>query len=413
MNNSSINRFLSTLNVVLLFAGYQFFSGMVSLFLGTADESPLVNVGYRGFYAIVCLLVIASNYKSKRPRNRLIVSVLFFFWFLLLLRFISDMYFNPSVSVLPAIRNRTLLYMVVLGLMPMASIVLSIKSIDFDLAFKWITILISVAIVIVFFQNFNYESEEIEGMSRASSEGLSSIGTGQLGLTAIVVSFCNLIRGTEKRVIWKLTFWLVLLLGIIVMLRSGSRGPFLGFVGVGFVWVISKTQKPLIWLPILLLCVVFYNQIFDFVLNVISYIAPNLSYRFTYKAEIGGQFDNRLYHYLSAIEAFRDSPIIGKQFAIYLPGNEMIYAHNIFLDTIMQLGIIGGLLMLTIIIGTLKLVYQLIRQVKSVLWICLLFVQQLFLLMVSSSLYYTPIFSLCIVLLFQWDSLRRSSNSLN
>lgn len=405
MKSSSYNRILSTLNVILIFAGYQFFSGMVSMFLGDA-ESLLVNVGYRGFYAIVCFLVIINNFNSKHPKNNNIVRVLFFFWLLVMIRFISDLYLNPSVSVSYAIRNRTLLYMVVLTLMPMVSVVLSIRNIDFDLAFKWITILISVAILVVFFQNFNYQSEEIEDMTRTSSEGLSSIGTGQLGLTAIVVSICYFFRGTQKKNSYKIAMIVVSILGVVVMLRSGSRGPLLALIGVGSVFGISKAKRPLIWLPVLLLFVVFYNQIFDFLLNIISYIAPNLSSRITHKSEIGGQFDNRMFYFMSAIGAFRESPFIGKQFAIYLPGDEMIYTHNIFLDSIMQLGIIGGLLMLTIIIGTLKLVYQLIRQGKNVLWICLLFIQQLFFLMVSSSFYYTPLFSICIVLLYQWDSVR-------
>lgn len=406
-SESSINSFLSTLNVVLLFAGYQFLSSAVSIFMGSAEEPQLLNAGYKFFYAIVCILVIIYNIGSKPAHSNRIILVLFIFWALLLLRFIDDMYLRPDISVLPSIRFRTWFYMVVLTLMPMVSISLSIEKINFASAFKWTTILISAAIVITFYQNFNYDTEEIEAMARESSEGLSSIGTGHLGLTAIILAVCNLISGTKKERFVRIALILVAILGVIVMLRSGSRGPLLAFLGAGAMLGISRTKRPFIWAPVIIIFILFHNQIFDLFINGISYIAPNLSSRFLHKAELGGQFDTRMFYYSSAIEAFLENPMIGKQFAIYLPGQEMIYSHNLFLDSIMQLGIIGGVLILSIIVATIALVYKLIRRGSSMVWICLLFIQELLYLMLSSSLYYTPLFSILIVMLFQWDSLEQ------
>ena len=415
MNSSSVNRFVSTLNVVLLFAGYEFFSAIVSIFVGNT-ESPMVNIGYRGLSTIVCLFVIFTNLgKRHHNSNQTIVLLLYIFWFLLIMRFVDDMYLRPEVSILPSIRTRTWLYMVILTIMPMISVSLSIEQIDFNRAFKWITILFFVSVIIAFFQNFNYDVEEIDEIStRVSSGGFSSIGSGHFALTAILLSACHLLRGGKRHAVLTIVLFGIIIVSTIVMLRTGSRGPLLAFFGVGAVFAISKTKRPLIWLLVLVVFALFYNQIFDLLLNAIRLVAPNLYSRFMFKAENGGQFESRMFHYLSAIEAFRDNPIIGKQFAIYLSGGEMVYAHNLFLDAIMQLGIIGGTMILVIVVGTMRLVYRLIRQGSCMLWICLIFVQKFFYLMLSSSFYYTPLFSIIIVLLFKWDSLeKRRSRSLN
>jgi len=407
MNSSSVNRFVSTLNVVLLFAGYEFFSAIVSIFIGNT-ESPIINIGYRGVSAIVCLFVIFNNFRIKhRPRNQTIVLLLYLFWSLLILRFIDDMYLSSEISILPSIRTRTWLYMVILTIMPMISVSLSIEQIDFNKAFKWITILIIVAVIIAFFQNFNYEPDELDEISRVSTEGLGSIGSGHMALTAIILSACHLINSGKKHAIITIVFFGIIVLSTIVMLRTGSRGPLLALFGVGIVFAISKTKRPILWLIVLAVFALFYNQIIDLLLNAIRPVAPNLYSRFTFKAENGGQFESRMFNYLSAIDAFRENPIIGKQFAIYLPGREMIYAHNLFLDSIMQLGIIGGTMILVIVVGTMRLVYRLIRQGRCIMWICLIFVQKFFYLMLSSSFYYTPIFSIIIVLLFKWVSMEK------
>lgn len=415
MNFSSVNRFLSTLNVVLLFAGYELFSGIVSVILGNLDSPLVMNIGYRGVSVVVCLLVIFQNLGIHYNKyNQRCITLLYIFWSLLILRFVYDMYFRPDVSVLPAICTKTWSYMVVLTIIPMISVSLSIKQIDFKQAFKWITILFSVAVLIAFFRNYYYDTDDIEELSRISLAGLSSIGSGQLALTAIILSSCYLLNEWKKQhsVLTLLLFAIIAIVGTIVMLRTGSRGPLLALVGVGGMLAIAKTNRPMIWIIFLIVFVLFFNQIVDLLLHGINVIAPNLYSRFMSKAESGGQFENRMFYYNSAIDAFRDNPIIGKQFAIYLPEREMIYSHNILLDSIMQLGIIGGSLMLVIIIETLRLSYRLIRSSSCVTWICLLFVQQLFYLMLSSSFYLTPLFSIIIVLLFKWDSIGKDTQSL-
>ena len=419
MKSSSLNQVVSTLNIVLLFAGYEFFSSVVSLLFGESAP-PLMNILYRAFATLICLIVIVYNLGGKhnlgtlKKRSNIPVVALYFLWALLLLRFVADMYFTPGLHVSSENISRTWLYMVVLTIMPMISVSLSFQKINFDASFKWVLILYSITIIISFLLNYNVEAEDISNTDRLSATGLSSIGSGHVGLSAIILSVCYYLKHKTKRPIIIIGIGLVTVLGVIVMLRSGSRGPLLAFMGVIAVFAFSKSKRPIIWLVIFLICLLFYEQIFNAFLSLINVVAPNLYFRFTNKSESGGQFESRLFYYLYAIDAFLESPIIGKQFAIYPSDGEveMIYAHNLFLDVLMQLGILGGGLMLSIVLGALRRVYHMIKNNGHILWICLLFVQRLFELMVSSSFYYTPIFSIAIILIVYWMSNSKGNDSI-
>ncbi len=400
MQSSAFNRVLSTFNIVLLFAGYEF-AAVVGAAIFGIDSSRLISIPYRAISSAVCVLVILLNLVTNYAKPDKRTLVFFVFWGLLLLRFFYDMVIRTDVNVLPGIVSRTWLYMIVLTILPMISIILSVSKVDFEFALKTILVLLAISVVVAFISN--YDIDELSEYERLQASGIGTIGTGHLGLSAMLLSAYYIFRKPRKNLLIVILLMVVVGLSLVVMLRSGSRGPVLSLLGVVLVFLFSRSKYKGLYLAIICMAIVLFNGLFDVFLKAIDNIAPNLYNRFVAKEEVG-QFGSRLFYYTNVIQAFLSSPIWGKQFAIYIQGNEMIYAHNIILDALMQLGIIGGGLLVYVIVTTLRVVFRFIVDHKLV-WVCLLWIQLLFELMVSSSIYYTPLFSVIIVLLFSYQKI--------
>lgn len=399
MRSSSFNSVLSTFNIVLLFAGYEFAAVTGAAMLGI-DSSRLISIPYRVFSSVICVLVILLNLvnRFKKPDKRILLF--FVFWGLLILRFFYDVFLRVDVSLLSSVISRTWLYMIVLTILPMISVILSITKVNFEIAFKLILIMLAVSVCLSFVRHFDLD--ELSEYERLQASGLGSIGTGHLGLTVMLFSAYYIFSKPKKNILIIGLLVAVIGISLMVMLRSGSRGPVLSFIGVIIAFFISRTKHKGVYVLLICFAIIFFNVFFEYLLKIIEDIAPNLYYRFESKEEVG-QFGSRLYYYSIAFKAFLSSPLWGAQFAIYLPGNEMIYAHNIFIDALMQLGLIGGGLLGYVLFSVIKIVFNFIAEHKLV-WICLLFIQLLFELMVSSSIYYTPLFSVIIVLLFTYQN---------
>ncbi|MCH3923903.1 MAG: O-antigen ligase family protein [Bacteroidales bacterium] len=396
MNQSKINTFFSTLNLVLCLVGYQFTTSVFSFVIPEAEDSRLLTVPYRAFALLVCLITIFLNVRSKFTLKP-ILKVLSIFWLLLLVRFAYDMYYRTDIFIFRDQVNQTWLYMVAMTIIPMYSIMKSYRNIDFDMLLKWTYILLSVAICFTFFSNQSFQ-EDTESRLDANI-ALITINTGHMGLTAIILSIYILVKKNLPK-ISKIIVIGISILSIFIWLRAGSRGPILAAIAIIAVLILGFSKHKV--RNILLLCVlsiVGYLCI-DYIMQGINYISPVLYDRFTYKASVG-QTEDRNPLYLYAINSFLESPIIGKNFAVYgLAYGWMIYSHNVILDSIMQLGIIGGVMIIYILYKSIVRIIKLVNLRSPYVWISLLLMQQIMSVMVSGAIYENPLLSILIVLLF-------------
>lgn len=394
MNQTKLNTFFSTLNIVLVFIGYQFTTSLFSPFMPETEASRIVTVPYRAFALLVCLITIFLNYKSKFKLN-VVLKVLMIYWALLLIRFFYDMYFRMDVYVFTDVKLRTLLFMIPMTLIPMYSVMKSYKVIDFKKLLTLTYILSSFTILYIFITNQSFQNSSLERLD--ANVALTTINTGHLGLFVLILSLFSLIRKNNslaKRIFYNI----IAIISVLVMLRAGSRGPLLAFVGVIIFWILGASKNKAQNLIILFFIVIIGYFSLEYILKFIEYVSPVLEARL--KRGQVEQIEGRDFLYINAWETFIENPFLGKNFAIYSGSGTMIYSHNLFMDSIMQLGIAGGLMIIYILLKTTFKIVDLIKLKSLYFWIGLILVQEIMAIMVSGSFYYSPIVSILIVLLF-------------
>ena len=396
MATNKANVFVSTLNVALVIAGFQFATSIFAGLLRGNDAegaSMAITVPYHAFALIVSCLAWGYNAKEK-TNSPMIIKVLWLFWALLFVRFFYDMYFRNDVIVFPLEKYRVLLFMGPMTIIPMISVMKSYRYIDYSKLLKWTFFFISVSMILTAFNSSMFIDAEAE--RAGANEAMGSIGSGHMGLTGLIISVFILFNKKLPFPL-KMVVAFIALISTIVLLRSGSRGPVLALVGIIAVLVFGKMKNKTVGiLSVLIVAVVGYLMI-DYIMEAIEYISPTLYGRFDQKS--GEQFGTREYLYLMAWEEFRSNPLLGSSFGIYEDG-AIGYAHNAFLDALMQLGIGGGLMMLYLYLKPTIDTARLIRERNDIMWIGLILVQNMIGTMVSGAFYNKPVISVLIILLY-------------
>ncbi|MEE0442218.1 MAG: hypothetical protein UDG84_07365, partial [Thomasclavelia sp.] len=147
--------------------------------------SQIVTIPYRALSVFIPVLIIFRNLKEKYKMGT-IVKVLWFYWGLLLLRFFVDFFVKDNTQVLPSTVMKSFLFMGPMTLVPMFAVQKSVRFINMDKLFKWTYYIASISVIIIFIkQNLGFGGGTYERMQ--ASVALGSLGTGQLGLIALIM----------------------------------------------------------------------------------------------------------------------------------------------------------------------------------------------------------------------------------
>lgn len=390
----------STLLLVLTLIGFPLVTTMflpsVKSGMGDVVISRAVTVPYRMFMLLLCIYLMIFKTKDNllKPCKTQEFNIFFVFWGMYLIRILFDMYIR--IDSVRGLFTETIEYYVPLITIPTLFAIYNCSShIDYKKALKYLVILGILFLGMLVFKSpdFMSESEDMESRMGANA-ALGSIGLGQ-----ICISVCMLIIMFVKHT--KLKFWQKIIcfsgvfLSIFLMLRAGSRGPL--FQGIALFVIYQSLKRKNIVLSIfvvLLILSVFYlfkDRIFD----LISNISPVLGNRLE-ATMVDGDTSGRDVYYNIAIDNFLKSPIIGETFLV----DGRIYAHNYFIDTLMALGIIGGLLFTYIVYHLFVRIALLFRSNSEYEWLGLLSLQ-CFLAGLTSGCFYTDTeFSKYIIILF-------------
>lgn len=388
---------LSTLNVFLSIVGYQLIMVIFSNNMEAEGASQIITVPYRAISVIIPFLVIIINYKESYKLGR-IVKILWFYWFLLFIRFIYDFYIKTYVQVDHADIIKTFLFMGPMTLLPMFAVMKSINYIDINKLFKWTFIATSLSVIIIFLkQGLGIYTNEYSRMQ--ASMALGSLGTGQLGLMGIIMCFSYLYLFKEINFIKKTFVYLIVFISALILLRAASRGPLLIGIVLFFIIIFSKIKNKFISFSFISFLVLILYLAYDFILEIVGNISPMLVARLV--SASGNQFGTRSTFYHNAINTFLDHPFTGGAFGHY-SDNVIMYTHNAFLDSIMQLGIIG-LIIVYLYLFPIKKTMQFISSKDFRLWIGLILTQSMISTMLSSSFYYSYEISILITYLFTYS----------
>ena len=387
---------LSTLNVFLSIVGYQLIMVIFSNNMETEGASQIISVPYRAISVVIPFLVIIMNYKEQYKLGR-IIRVLWFYWFLLFIRFINDFFIKTNVQVDSNDIIKTFLFMGPMTLVPMFAVMKSVKYIDINKLFKWTFFATSLSVIIIFAkQGLGVYTNEYSRMQ--ASMALGSIATGQLALMEIIMCYSYLYLSNKVIFVKKILIYLIIFISVLILLRAASRGPLLIFIVLVFIIFFSRIKNRFISISLISFLVLILYLAYDFILKIVGNISPMMAARIV--SASGNQFGTRSTFYQNAINIFLEHPFTGGAFGHY-SDNVIMYTHNAFLDSIMQLGIMG-LVLVYLYLLPIRKTMQFISSKDFRLWIGLILTQSMISTMLSSSFYYSYEISILITYLFTY-----------
>lgn len=385
-------KILANLNVILALVGYPFVTNVFADFM--LSSSQIVTIPYRAFTLGVALItILCSTLVNKQLKINKIVAVLFIYWILLFIRFEFDLQFRPELDLNLTRANQIFLYMVGLAIVPMIAVVRTHKLLDFNKLLIWSYLISSISLLLTFNNN--------DALQEASTErvwaniALNTISTGHLGLTNIILGGVILLKHNLK-LIYKGLIILIGIIGFLTLLRAGSRGPVLALLLVVSFYIFSSSKYSFGGLILIIILISGVYLFLDNIIDWIGDISPILKSRLFDRVDATS---DREPLYNEALRVFYENPFIGRDFALYKYGSSFMYPHNLFLESLMQLGIVGCSLLVYILYKTFKKGYQLIHTHSSSFWIVLLFVQEFSSLLVSGTFSMNPTFSILIILI--------------
>jgi len=359
--SSRSTAFLTEWLILLLVFGYPL-QTMIPVLLKV--ESRPINTGFRVVYLAVSLYLILIS--LFRRNTRLTVPLLLFllFWLLYGYRLISDISFKGKTYLE---EDAFFVYSFAFGgcLAPALAVFLNAKFIKIRrivINFWGILCLANLAIMVnlLLFAQKGFAALFLE---RANATGelygkkitvINPITIGLFGevlaLLCIVFLLFDLIKTTK---FVKFLYWLALALGLLNLVLGASRGPFLSFALLLFyvLYVHGKLRRKstLYFVRLLAWSVAIATTILIYVVPIWSTLDFELLNRLTNfsKSRQYGEKEVRDYEWASAIHQFTENPIFGDSF---VTDYDKSYAHNLFMDALMSTGIVGILLMSSLIL---------------------------------------------------------------
>lgn len=397
---AKINNFLSTLNFVLMFIGYQL---ATSLLLPASSDlegiSRTVTVPYRAFALLISLIVIFFNLKKKVRKTPLALKILWVYWIALIIRIFHD----TNIRIDIQLNETSQLWLYILGIIlpAMYSVMKSYDEIDLNKALKWVYFGIVLTLILSLFNNavLLMDSTEITGRAEGNI-ALKTISFGHLGTMGVVLSLF-LLSKQGVSLIKKIFFVAVMLLSFFIMLRAGSRSPGLALIVILLFWMFVRGKNVILGAFIAALSTALLIIFIEPILNFMGNISPVMEMRLRMSI-FEGDSSGRDTLYKEAFQLFLDKPFLGSQFALFDHFGGFIYPHNIILEAFMALGLFGGLAMIYILWSSLKNSYYIIKSNNPYSWVCLVLIQQIVLGMLGQ-FYYNQILNILLVFILLKD----------
>ncbi|OWW26243.1 hypothetical protein B4Q04_00735 [Zobellia sp. OII3] len=212
---------------------------------------------------------------------------------------------------------------------------------------------------------------------------VNTINYGQMGCSLALIAMYGFLNRPFKY--GKILYVLLFLLGIVSIMKAGSRSPVVVLLAVSGFYFLAKSG--LVKGVILVGCsaLVFYFSL-DFLIELSEVVGSSIVTRLLSAIETG-ETSGRDLIYANAIGHFLDSPIFGSYYLIPSGIGNGGYPHNFFIEAFMTTGLVGGIPFVAMVLVTLKKSFLLLKKQDDSGWVVLLFLQVLVFGMFSSSLY--------------------------
>lgn len=392
---------LATLNFVLALYGYEFVATIGSPFMSMGN-SQIITIPYRA----VCLgisLYLIFFCRPNHVRLKPIIVCLIIYWGILLLRLVYDFYIQWDLDILPEGKNKVLLFFLCINLPQTLSYALSWEKVDYSKAFKYLAIML--AIIAIF--NIIFNPALLFGTARnVVDTSVTSDGrlTGGVALNTISFAHCGVALSLMSLYAYNYVDYInkclalfFFTLGAFIMMKAGSRGPFLWFAFILLLYYSFKTKKVIyVFLLAILLCVILYT-FKDFLLNLVKDVSPVLYNRTMLTLE-KGNISGRDRSFEDALTIWKEYPILGRYFTYYFgkPAHAG-YTHNVFFDSMIMGGMVGVSIMAYFYWTVVKSLFVSMKYASKLVWISLIILQKYLGCLSSGTFWDTPALSIGII----------------
>ncbi|MCD7711115.1 MAG: O-antigen ligase family protein [Porphyromonadaceae bacterium] len=334
-------------------------------------ENIYITYPFRAFQMIVAALALFSVRGNPLPHLSWKTILLGVFWILYFARAFWDLAIAPPYNSELAwrfYRGSQFYYAayVFVDFFPLLAILKGWNEIKFDKVLKWGLFFGFWGLVFSTVTLTGKAEESWTGeLGRASaSRVLHTQALGNFGCYLLIMGLYAFFV-EPKSFFWKVLGVVVSLVAFYIMLKSGSRGPVLGFIIVVAVWLAIKRKNfiGIIVLGVLLICALILFQ--DQILSLIGKVSSTTEVRLRMTLE-SGDMSGRQNLWATYWEECLRHPIFGFQL------ERLGYPHNMFLDGLMMFGMFAGWIVTVIIIAGVTNVFKFLRELHVNYWWVLL-----------------------------------------
>ena len=347
--------FWAALLLVLVCFTFPINQGIVIL-LGL-KESTTFNVIARVTYLVIAFYLVVKNLNPKILKLPVGGVWFIIFYLLYLIRLIYDL---EIMGIYYEEKSNFMLYSFSIGgiFIPSLAVILNAKFINSNQLLRYIffALLLSNLSILVNVLKDGYNPEIFLIRSVVQGENnedniLNPITIALFGESLAIYALVSLIFFRKPPIGSKLVLGASLILGILILLLGASRGPTISFfllvIVFSFLYVASKRS----FLSLFFSSVLVISLLLNGINYILSLSADDLFIveRFTKFANEGDDIRQTLYR--NAWQQFLDHPFFGDKI---VERTSNFYPHNMLLEVLMAMGVVGGLLFVPIFFIPLK-----------------------------------------------------------
>lgn len=379
----------------LAFVGYPLLSATLGAFDAYARIFSIIFRAFVVFGSLFLIRLAVLRIPAKEWQG-FVVAAFCALWVMLIVRFAWDSSFVPIP--LPLQWFELLLQMVGVTLIPTIALFHAPSERAFDIARRVIMFggVISGLFLIVAVIRIVIETDSISAFARLGTQELNAITLGHIGTTIVIAALLGPPLPRAKSLVVRILDSLAVrlpagLIGGFLAIASASKGPIVALICVMMVWQaarIARAGSPRAVLVAIVRLAVVFAAMIALAIFLALFARVTVIDRFT---EFGSLTDystsERLMHWKNAMLMFESSPWLGSSFVEI---HARFYPHNMFLETLMAVGIPGFLTLCAMLVPVMRAGFRLLFTRHE--WVALLLVQQLLSMMFSGSIYFSSQF---------------------
>jgi hypothetical protein len=362
--------------IVLLISGFGLFTFIPTTF---------ATYFYRGSVLLLAIFMfLYGKYSASISRDKLILFILFILY---LYKLIFDLYFTNLNFGRSS--NELLLFFLVIVVVPSFSLIF-LKNYEFLEGLETpLVIVFSLTSILIIL------SGEFAGDRLSGNLILNPITSGHIAVSGLILILSSALGYAQNIRLHNVTILSFFIILFVTMMMAASRGPMLSLLIVALVMFFYKISLKKIIL--IIIATIFLFSVYMIVLDGTSLIQAN-RFSVNFGSE-GGGGERRVLLWKAGVDMFLQNPFFG--------GNTTTtfgYVHNIFIEVMHSMGMIGTLLFSFLLFRVFKTIYLLLKYKHRMAWVGFLFIQHFIGSLLSGNIYSSDYFWYLFVILLSIGS---------